>query len=104
MKNLWLVVPLLLTGCATFNHKLVNWPDSSETGVRTDGGEYIQIVGNPRITCFNHAGVVIADGLFVRIDDDRCNGDCAFLVVDEFGKDYVRVRNDQHNYCELWKK
>ena len=95
---------LLTTGCATFNHKLVSWPDSSETGVRTVDGQYLQIVGNPRVTCYNKQGNQLADGLFVRIEADHCSGDCTFLVVDEFGKDYIRVRNDQHNYCVLWNK
>lgn len=103
MRKLFvLMTAVVLSGCSTFNHRIVSWPDGSETGMRTADGQYVQVIGNPRITCYNKQGSKLAEGLFVRIEDDHCSGDCTFLVVDEFGKDYVRVRNDQQNYCILW--
>ena len=102
MRYLLIAASLLLVGCATFNHKLVYWPDHDS--IRTVDGQVINIVGNPHITCYNKTGALLADGIFVRVNDDHCTGDCTYIIVDEFGKDYVQVRNDQHNYCVLWSK
>lgn len=101
MRKLLLLLPFL-AGCATFSHKIVNWPDHE--GILTADKQVINIVGNPRLTCYNKQGKVLADGLFVRVEDDRCTGDCTFLLVDEFGKDYIHVRNGEGNYCVLWTK
>lgn len=95
------VIGLLLSGCATFNHKLTYWSDYQNV-IKTADGQTIYIIGNPRITCYTQRDgkeVIIADGLFVRQGADYMNN---VIVVDEFGKDYVYVTSDD-NYCILWK-
>jgi len=100
MKKL-LPLLLLLTSCASLNYRIVGWynvdaPDPSSK-VLLNNGQWVTIVGNPRISCYNRKGTVIADGIFVRIQ----NG---YLVVDEFGKNYAEIKNGAGNYCSLWEQ
>jgi len=95
MKKLICLV-LLLTGCATFNFRIVGWYNE-DTEVLTSNGTFVRIIGNPRITCFTKAGTKLADGIFVTVHDND-------LIVDEWGKDYVHVKNDGNNYCKLWEQ
>ena len=78
-KFLFLLIPFV-AGC------------SSVRLVQTDHGRVVDqayrpvdIVGNPRLTCFNKNNDLIADGFFVYQKD---NGD---FVIDEFGVGYKTV-------------
>jgi hypothetical protein len=100
MKKFLLLFPLFLTSCASFHYRINAWynedPDNSEV-ILLDNGSRVNIVGNPRITCYTSEGVKIADGLFVTIKDDE-------LIVDEFGKAFVSVASAEGNYCTLWEQ
>jgi hypothetical protein len=101
MKKL-LPLLFLLTGCASFNYRIVGWynieaPDPSST-VLLNNGQRVTIIGNPRITCYTKYNVELADGYFVKIERE-------YLVVDEFGKNYAYIQNnDLGNYCNLWEQ
>jgi hypothetical protein len=86
MKKL---IPLLLlfTGCAS-----VKFVQTDHGQIVNEHNQPIHIAGNPRITCFDVYGKVIADGYYVRKLD---NGS---IVVDEFGKRYMVV---PHPVCQL---
>ena len=98
MNKLYLVIlALSLTACATFNVKLIGWY-TNQPFVETANHQFVEIVGNPRITCYTKYGYPLADGYFVKVEGE-------YLVVDEFGKDYVYIQdNDLGNYCMLWEK
>jgi len=98
MKKL-LVLSLLLTGCASVKYRVVGWYGvSTDTAnhVMLENGKVATIVGNPRITCYTDYGHLLADGYFVNLFG-------GYLVVDQFGKDYVWL-NDSGNYCVLGDK
>ena len=88
----------LLTSCASFHLRVVGWynDDTSVLNSRLvlSDGRVAGVVGNPYITCYSKRGVKLADGYLVRVE----NG---YLMVDEFGKDFVYVQNGNGNYCVL---
>lgn len=100
MKKLLLAfIALFFTGCASFNYKVVGWYNDDTTILNNkvvfSNGQMANIVGNPHITCYTKRGFLLADGYFVKIQDE-------YLIVDEFGKNYVFLqRNDLGNYCVL---
>lgn len=57
-------------------------------------GRTTNVIGNPLIACYTKYNVKIADGYMVRIED-------GYLIVDQFGKDYIYVKNGGGNYCIL---
>jgi hypothetical protein len=96
MKNL-IFLSLFLTGCASLQYKVVGWGNSSNR-VLLNNGNKANIVGNPRITCYTKYGFKLGDGFFVTVKDN-------YLIVDEFGKNYVWLeQNDLGNYCSLWNQ
>ncbi len=94
MKKL-IILSLLLTGCAASRYKVVGWEEATNK-VLLNNGATAHILGNPRITCYTKHGFLLANGYFVKVEDN-------YLVIDEFGKDYIRVKNNQNNYCTLWE-
>jgi hypothetical protein len=81
MKKLFILLSLL-TGCVS-----IRWVTTDHGRIVDTHNLPVNIVGNPRLTCTNVRGEVVADGYFVRQLDDG-----AFLI-DEFGKRYVVVEN-----------
>jgi hypothetical protein len=77
----------LLTSCTS-----IRYVETDHGHIITDRGQPVNIIGNPRLTCFNQSGEVIADGFFVRQLDDGS------FVIDEFGFDYLIVNNP---LCQL---
>lgn len=86
----------LLTGCASFPFRVTGW--NTPNHVVLDDNQPAIVLGNPRITCRTTRGFVVADGLFVEINDEN------YLVVDEFGKEYLLVPNDPEIYCFFWER
>lgn len=82
MKYLWLAVPLLLTGCSS-----VRWVTVEKGQIVNDNRRPVNIVGNPVMTCFDSSNQLIAEGYFVRQQEDGS------FLIDEFGKAYVTVPN-----------
>ena len=81
MKYFWIVIPLLFTGCASFR-----WVTVDKNGqVINENRQPLNIVGNPVMACFNWKNELIANGYFVRQNDDGA------FIIDQFGKDYVTV-------------
>lgn len=86
MKKL-ILLSFLFTGCASVRFVTVNHGQ-----VVDDHNRKLNIVGNPRITCYNDKNEIVADGYFVYENDDKS------FLVDEFGKQYVTVKNPK---CRL---
>lgn len=100
-KLLFILTALFLTGCASFNYRVVGWynmDSDGESKVLLDNGQTATIVGNPRITCRTRYGYLLADGLFVTVRGE-------YLIVDEWGTGYVYLQNnDLGNYCTFWRQ
>jgi hypothetical protein len=97
MTKKLLPILFLLTGCASLPFRITGWSTPGNK-VTFSSGDVTWVEGNPRITCYTKFGFKLADGYFVKIEDE-------YLVVDEFGKDYVWLEdNDLGNYCTLWEQ
>jgi hypothetical protein len=82
MKYFWLIVPLLLTGCASFK-----WVTVDKKGqVINENRQSLTILGNPVMACYNWKNELVAEGYFVQQNDDGS------FLVDEYGKRYVTVK------------
>lgn len=86
MKKLLLFLPLL-TGCAS-----VRYAQTDHGQIVDEHKQSLSILGNPRMTCVDSKGKVIADGYFVYQQDDGA------FIIDEFGKQYLTVENP---VCQL---
>lgn len=82
-----ILLSLLFTGCAS-----VRWVTTDHGQVVDEQNRKLNIVGNPRITCYNERNEIVADGYFVYQKDDKS------FLIDEFGKQYVTVKNPK---CRL---
>ena len=102
MKKLFSLL-FLFTGCASLPFKITGWKDDSNR-VYFENGQSAIVAGNPHIKCYDKGEHLIADGIFVRIDQDQYYKSRTYLIVDEFGKDYARVLNSQGNYCKIWEQ
>jgi hypothetical protein len=99
MKKLLLAFfALFFTGCASFNYKVVGWYNDDTSVLNNkivfSGGKVANIVGNPHIVCYTKRGVFLADGYFVKIENN-------YLIVDEFGRWYIGIKSNEGNYCIL---
>lgn len=100
MKKLLLTfIALFFTGCASFNYRVVGWYNDDTSMLNSkiifNNGKVAGVTGNPHITCYTKRGFLLADGLFVKIDGE-------YLIVDEFGTQYIYLQNnDLGNYCIL---
>jgi len=96
-KLLALFITIFFTGCSSLPFKITGWKDPSNR-VTFNNGQAADIVGNPRISCYTKYGFKLTDGYFVKVQDN-------YLVVDEFGKGYVWLQNnDLDNYCILGER
>lgn len=96
MKKLLVVLPcLFFMGCAS-----IRYVETSHGQIVSDKRQPLNIVGNPRLTCLDSSGKVLADGYFVRQLDDGS------FLIDEFGRRYVVVKNPvcQFNVNGVLKK
>jgi hypothetical protein len=83
MKYLIFLLPvLLLSSCSS-----IRWVTVEKGQIVNENRQPLTIVGNPPIACFDSANKLIAEGYFVRQNDDGS------FLVDEFGKDYITVKN-----------
>jgi hypothetical protein len=96
MKKLFIVSLFLFSGCVSLPLRISGWSDISNREYLTNNNP-INIVGNPELTCYNKNNQLIADGYFVKITNKNK------LEIDEFGKDYVYLRNNIGNYCYFSK-
>jgi hypothetical protein len=99
MKKLLFLLPLfILTSCASINYRVVGWyspaPTDSTNQVLLENGQFVTIVGNPRLSCYTRYDEELADGIFVKVQD-------GFIVVDEWGTRFVWIPNNLGNYCIL---
>jgi hypothetical protein len=81
MKKLFLLCPLCFMGCAS-----VQWVQTDHGRVVSEHGQTLNIVGNPRLTCYKE-NALITDGYFVRQTEEGT------FLIDEFGKRFVLIEN-----------
>lgn len=83
MKYIWLLVPLMLTSCAS-----VNWVTVDPKGqIISENKQSVEILGNPVMACYNWKNQQITEGYFVRQQEDSS------FLIDEFGKGFKIVEN-----------
>ena len=87
MKKLFFLFPFLFVACSS-----VRFVTTDHGQIVNQNNKPINIIGRPRITCSDLNGKIIADGYFVKQNDDGS------FVIDEFGTGYVTVKNP---YCKL---
>jgi hypothetical protein len=81
-KIIYFISFLFFIGCSSIKFITI------EHGkIVTNTGQPINLVGNPRLTCYSNKGEIIADGYFVRQDVNNA------FIIDEFGKTYVTISN-----------
>lgn len=86
MKKLLLFIPLLV-GCAS-----VRFVTTERGKIVDEQGRALTIIGDPPMSCIDEKGNIIADGYFVYQKDANS------FLIDEFGKDYVVVKNP---HCQV---
>lgn len=83
MKYIWLLFPLMLTGCSS-----VCWVTVDPKGqVISENKQSVEILGNTIMTCYDWKNQQITEGYFVYQNDDNS------FFIDEYGKDYITVEN-----------
>lgn len=82
MKKLLLIFPFIFIGCSS-----VRWVTTDHGQIINDNRKPVNIIGNPMMRCYNSKNQLVADGYFVRQEDDGS------FLIDEYGKRYVTVIN-----------
>jgi hypothetical protein len=86
MKYLWLLAPLLVTGCSS-----VRYVTTDHGHIITQNNQRVNIVGNPPVICHTCGGKIYS-GYFEYQDDGT-------IVLDDFGRGTILIRDCA--VCEL---
>lgn len=87
MKYLWLVVPLLMTGCSS-----VRFVTVEHNRVVTQDHVPVNIVGNPPLACHYENSPQTFSGYFMYEED-------GMIVLDDFGRGTIYLQSNPT--CEL---
>jgi hypothetical protein len=80
MKYLWLIAPLLLSGCSSIKYVTVDHGQ-----LITENNKHLIIVGNPPMVCHYEDSPQTWSGYFVYLKEDGT------VVLDDFGRGNIEL-------------